>query len=406
MRAEVALGIALTLGFLGGVGLFVRRLVVRSRRERDSVIRMYEQIDSALARLGGQQPGVTSRGWLWTWQHGGRRVQAHRHASKSGTSFTLALELGAQPSAGSGPFRRAAEPGLFRLPRACLRRENRVDRFGKATRLNRELQLGDARFDSAVYVESDAPDDDLRVLFHAASARNAALELLDMGGEVLVNDGGYGLAVVWQKVPPPSFEGDEINRALRLLGSLADAFPSFGSVEPPRWARGSGITAATATGLVAAYVLVMVGRGVYQPLEPGTTQAGLALGAAAWVLATLLAFFRMRATSRALRYFGWTFGLGILAWPLLGVGAVVIANGMFDASVKTRSVEVLKRWTTSGKSTSYRALLAPWPPHEQPIEVNLDEDEYLELPDRGTARVRVGRGALGFEWYAGLAPRR
>jgi hypothetical protein len=402
----VAVAVALMLAMVGGVGFFVRWLVVRGRREQNAVVRMYQQMDTTLARLGGREPGVTSRGWTWTLQHGGRRVEAHRHASRSGTRFTLALALGAQPGAGAGPFRGAAAPALRLLPRACLRRESGVDRFGKAVRLNREVQLGDARFDAAVYIESDAHGDELRALLQAANARNAALELVEMGGEVLVNDGGHELAVVWQKVPPPSFEGDQLEHALRLLGSLADALPSFGALEPRRWARGSGITAATAIGLVAGWVLVMVGHGSFQPLESGTTAAGMALGGAAWVLVALLAFVRVRATARALRYFAWTLGLGMLTFPLLGVGTIVTVNGLFDASVKTRSVEVLKRWTTSGKSTSYRALLAPWPPHEQPIEVVLDEDEYRELPEHGVTRVRLGRGALGFEWFAGLAPAR
>src|SRR5262245_4627634 len=42
-------------------------------------------------------------------------------------------------------------PGTAELSRIVLRREGALDRGGKALGINREVQLGDAEFDAAIY---------------------------------------------------------------------------------------------------------------------------------------------------------------------------------------------------------------------------------------------------------------
>jgi hypothetical protein len=400
----MAAGVGLTLAWLVAMGVFIRWMVVRSRREQAAHERTYQLIEAAIVNLGGQQPSVSPRGSTWSFKYSERQVHAHRRAHKGGSEVALDIELEPHPTAGPSPFRRGAEPGLARLPRLKLRRENRRDRFGKALRLNRELQLGDARFDAVVYVESDANDDELRALLHSERARHAAIGLVELGCEVIFNDEGRSLAAVWRAIPPPRFEENELGEAMALLSAVADALPVVGAIEPVKaWPRGSVLSLCAGLGLVASWVVFLIGEQFFQPLGTRITQLGLEIGAIVFTLLAAITFFRVRATSRALRYLGWTLVFGLAACPLMSVGAVKAANGLFDASVERRSATVRKRWTTSGKSTQYYMLLEPWPPHERPIEVRVDDDEYPRIPDHGPVELRIGRGALGFEWYAGLA---
>ena len=186
---------------------------------------------------------------------------------------------------------------------------------------------------------------------------------------MLFNDEGRSLAAVWRAIPPPHFEENELGKAMALLSAVADALPVVGSIEPVKaWPRGSVLSLCTGLGLVVSWVVMLIGEQFFQPLEAGITQLGLEIGAIMFALLAAITFFRVRATSRALRYLGSTLVLGLAACPLMSVGVVKAANGLFDASVERRSATVRKRWTMSGKSTQHYMLLEPWPPHERPIE--------------------------------------
>src|SRR5207253_2532663 len=62
------------------------------------------------------------------------------------------------------------------LPRMEFRRERGLDRFGKTVGLNRELQTGNAEFDAAVYIESDASAEAVKPFLDQPQLRAAVLE--------------------------------------------------------------------------------------------------------------------------------------------------------------------------------------------------------------------------------------
>lgn len=81
-------------------------------------------------------------------------------------------------------------PGTGALPKITLRREGRLDRGGKALRINREVQLGDARFDAAVYILTTASDTTVQQALARAEARAAVTAVLQGVSSELVLGGG------------------------------------------------------------------------------------------------------------------------------------------------------------------------------------------------------------------------
>ena len=91
-----------------------------------------------------------------------------------------------------GAYREDARPRVEVRPAVVLRAENSLDRLGKRIGVNREIQTGDQDFDARVYVESDAPDQDLQRTLADDRVRRAVRALLD-GGAVRVELDPTGL---------------------------------------------------------------------------------------------------------------------------------------------------------------------------------------------------------------------
>ncbi len=84
-------------------------------------------------------------------------------------------------AAPAGAYREGARGHLAVRPAIIMRRETRNDRFGKRLGLNREIQTGDAPFDEAVYLETDSPEEDVRLTLAGEGVHEAVRKLLTSG---------------------------------------------------------------------------------------------------------------------------------------------------------------------------------------------------------------------------------
>ena len=202
-----------------------------------------------------------------------------RVADQPGTASVLELYTLApgdvSPAWGSlGPgahpaYRSAGQGKWLVVPRPLaieLRRETAANRRYKARGVDREVQIGVADFDHAVYIDSPNEARFVRPVFAAAEVRAAAMALLDDGCQTVTIDDKYGY-IKATIVEFPRVEHDQ-TRAARLatsLARLASALPPLRSAGPaPRdrlgfWTQVCGL--ATIGGAMAAC-------GVYRAATP------------------------------------------------------------------------------------------------------------------------------------------
>ena len=114
-----------------------------------------------------------------------------------------------------------------------VRRETSIDRLGKKLRINREVQTGDAAFDAAAYVESDAPDADVERVLGSAEVRRRAYALLEQGFSKVVLPTGAGPLVATRDTGGIGLEPEAVRAACHDLAAAAVA------LVPPPTARAS-----------------------------------------------------------------------------------------------------------------------------------------------------------------------
>lgn len=319
--------------------------------------------------------------------------------SKSPPTYWIHATIKERARQAGTPFRATGDQVLPRLPRLLLRRERRPDRLGKLLRLNREVQTGDPRFDGTVYVESDATDDEVLAVLAAPRARNAVIALLDFGvHELTLNHDHQQLRIHWQHGAMTAHS--QLDGILAALDDFVSELPSFADVSIDHsWMRGTGFVTASVLVLLASFVLLAVSFNVYPPIDNSDTAPYVLGGCAVWLAVCAACWIRVAGTSNALRYFAWTLAVGSFAFPLFAMGGTNTINGVFDSDLREVRVHgVRTTMNTGGKSTTYSLHVDPWPPHRHEIKLRIDADDYhqLEHPD---ATLRIGRGALGIEWF-------
>jgi len=194
--------------------------------------------------------------------------------------------------------------GLVISTLVAVRQEWDLDRVGKRLGIDRELQTGDARFDDAVYIESDAADVDLLRMFADARVREAvmaATEVPSIQQLVFASD--------------EQMQEDRTTTPLRLR-LLPSALEDLAVMRK---------AVAGVAGVVMAFDALPGSAGPYRagvPLQeapPRPLRAGRGVLAVLFVFASLLGNCAMPAQPPT---FGWlAVGVGVvaglLAWALL-----------------------------------------------------------------------------------------
>ncbi len=231
-----------------------------------------------------------------------------------GLSLKLALEV---------PHHVPAGPTLE------LRKEDDADRTGKRRGINRELQTGDAPFDEAVYVDSDASDDDVLRVLASARVRGAALALLE-GGASAVQLTTHHVTVRWKERKTPGvYEPAHLLPALRDVLAVASAGGPHtrGPSQRGRW-----LPWAALLGLFFGLPYTAVVLGVYAPEDRSLPLLGLLVGPALSIAARpLLARYLAGYSASWARYRISVTGL-FLAFALLGAGVPAHLNAALDRS--------------------------------------------------------------------------
>lgn len=128
--------------------------------------------------------------------------------------------------------------GELRGPFLTVRAETAQDLTDKASRLSREVQLGLPRFDDAVFIDSDARDDEVRRLLSTEGVRETLRRLLRNGVAAIAFHPSHLEATL--KKPSGGF-------GLNAMTDAANGFYTLLEVGPPRGApverRGAALAA-------------------------------------------------------------------------------------------------------------------------------------------------------------------
>jgi hypothetical protein len=398
--------VLLTFAAVIAVVVVLVRKATKRQRELSGVSEAFAQ---SLAQLGAHQeadPHPARKKLLrWKLERGERSYVGHHLPHKNQAGYWLSGDVRAAAGGKvSAPFR---SPGggqiLERMPRIRLRPENKRDIWGKRLRLNREVQTGDAAFDEAVYIESDATDDEVAAMLSSPRLREAVLALLSLGcSDVGLNYESQHVAAGWRQVERlDTFAGAVVDRALEQIAVIQDELPGFASVAYDTSSpRGTGFIVVAGIMASMGFLPATWGSVTYQPLGSKALVGIVVL--VATPLFILACWLYVRRSSAALRALVWTAGLSILGVPLTSGGTTLALNGMLDSKRYEQRVTVIKRWISkSDDSTSYYIRVKPWPPHQLPVKIQVDQDDYERLISE-QCTVRLGPGAFGIEWYDGV----
>jgi hypothetical protein len=311
----------------------------------------------------------------------------------AGAEVVLSLDINSGVVQGLSLF--APAPGL---PTMTLRSETEADVRAKARRVAREVQTGDAAFDGKVFIESASADEDVLAPLSSPTVRAAVLSLLATCASVdFTKEGATAKAPGDQK----TFAPDRLAQLVVALRVIAGA-PR--TVAPTAAKRGASVAWIVVAGLgFPAFVLVVVGFAVYEPVSAAPLVAGAAAGVAmalaTWPLFTLA--LRGRSTSRDdIDNARWA---SLVTGPLAGIASLVLVNGVLDRSDPRRHelVAVEVRRDDDRDDTALVTARGDEPgvgEHTYPFD---DPKHRLVLP--ATVTVTWRDGALGFRWEAAPA---
>jgi len=341
--------------------------------------------------------GVAEGGTLAVTRYG-RSFTARYTPSSKNTPATVRITTPLEATGKTDPFgehRVFAHDQVDVRPYIVLRRETAIDRFGKRHGLNREIEVGDAAFDAAVYIETSSLEANVRRTLTSATLRKAVAELLDSGVRRVVLDptGLYAERAVRAREEP----GDGIDRDMALLADVAAALPAFkaGQADKPHW-RFEIIVFVAAV----IFTIMLLPFRVPAPLGDSVLYAGIGGGLALWALAMTGVVRFLRGRSDSLRRIGAVFiaTLGLLPWGTYE--ALCGANRTLDPSPAIgHPTSIVRVWTSRSKSNTYFHVdVASWRPDEAIVSLNVSSAFAQRAAVGRKIVVTTHAGKFGWEW--------
>ena len=380
----------------------------------DKLTDTHPSFTSLASCLGGvgqmQRVGTTSYCHLpdFTLNEGNVVIRAVPHIGSKGSLFGAWLSV-----ATSAPL--APAPIL-------LRRERWFDRLGSRLAINKEVELGEARFDRLVYIESDGDETAVRRVLADPRTREACLELVASGVVASVTIGGSHLGVgksheIELVIPKSRF--DDVASLRAATGSLArlanaaaetaragdpyrGALAAAGGVIPPRIARA---VALGMLGLASWAALIVVS--LSNPPTFGLRAFGLgsAAGLFLWLAFDGLAIALLRHRSTSLR--------NVCAFALLGLGTIpfggsvgVACNRAFDREPPRTEAGVAVVRTGSKGSKHDRVTLSDGSSADVGADIKRASGPSTFTSSPKAVVVTVGPGALGSPYVLAVSPAR
>lgn len=307
-------------------------------------------------------------------------------------------QMKATASPSSSPYRGDAHPTSPCPHSFEVRPERKNDRRGKQWGINREFQTGDARFDEAVYIECDAPDEILQEFFREAPVREAMLRCLGAGCESIAIDSEGSLVLRVTLAPQKPFPAAEQVRALLAeLGRIADGMPALRGTLQVRYPGFWIPLVSLLWGLLALFVLLFA-RWRWGTILDGATRMGISAGLGLWLLALLPTIWRLRGKSTSLRDLVITLIFNLWGFPALAVVVLLAINGAFlGGPLRSREMVIEKSWVLKGKSTSYHLRLVSPDRTVEPMEFSIPYSFYLNASRARPLTLNYRTGRLGWE---------
>lgn len=279
------------------------------------------------------------------------------------------------------------------LPPMTFTRETGHHVDVKQAGISREVQTGDAEFDTAVYVNTDLSDDDALVVLSSPAVRAAIMRLSGEVSEVTLNDKGVALSS--HRDEPRCYRPATIRAQLEALRVVAGAPRPLS----PTLVRDPVALLTLVTTIVLmplGLVLLIVAMANWEPIAAANVVLlGLLIGlvAAIPVQPLLTRLLRGRSNSHvelAVARFA-TF----VASPLLAIACLTMLNGRLDRSAEiVRDGKVVKLSYDDENSQSDVEVRGP-----EGLDVSFSvNDPKREVQVGDPARVWSRSGAFGYAW--------
>ncbi|HEU4536612.1 MAG TPA: hypothetical protein VFS00_20950 [Polyangiaceae bacterium] len=407
---RIVLTVPVALAFLGGLWLYVRH-GLRHLFVGSNAGGPWGGAAPVLARtavaLGASGGGDLMTDGAFVLPLGGRSFQVFGARPGKGGNRVVGLGLDVVASnvaaAAGSPFRVASRrPALARLPRVELRRGTEFEHLGKRLGLNLEICTGDARFDALVYVDSDAPRDDVAAVLADERVRRGALALFDAGcAYVTFADGPHAISALWVSHLQTAISPDSLPAYASHLLDIADGLPPVRQVAAVPRARVRWPEIAYLVLGVFAMALGSASLALWPLLDRALVPLAAGLAVLTMVALLALGVVALRGRSDALLKLCFVaFGAAMLG-PGLAVGGLNVANGWRDATTVEHPATIVgSHRAVLKKNSTYYISVAPWAPGGSPRDFAVSKARFdlAQTPEHRRAIVRTGAGRLGFEW--------
>lgn len=282
------------------------------------------------------------------------------------------------------------------LPEVRFRRETMSDRDAKETGVSRELQTGDATFDAAVYIESDAADADLLVFLSSPHVRAAIVELLRSFEDVHVHPDRIDATRNFDL--STAFLPDHIFRHLALLRLVAGAARSLAPAAPKVGA--SWLVLLTLACVPGGWTAFGFSAHAYAPFDLTLLWVSFGIGLLIALISWPIYARAVRGRSTSHRELGVARVGAICAYPAVVATIALLANARADdtpARVRTLSVTGVDYDDEDhvAKTSARGDRIGPWSFRFR------DPKKQAQVGDRVTVKSKPG--ALGFEWPVSAA---
>lgn len=310
------------------------------------------------------------------------------------TPVKLALEINSGSVVGltvavtlEGPARSSTHPFIE------LTKETAADVEGKQRGINREVQIGDQPFDRAVYIDSDAGDDEVRRVLSKSTVRASALQLLDEHAQSL-HLSPAGLLARWSTSFSAQDEGlFTPSRLVEIIAALLELAKGGAPRGPTQPRKGTWVFPFL---LSAFFPLAFVTVHCFRRWPPGwlPALAGAGLGLLTTIaLAGPLSRYLTGDSGAYRRYRASVFVLSAVLM-LAGASTVMFVNAGLDASPPT---------LVEGETREVRGPDGDTDLFTVEIEWATGRRDSVSFSTAVAPHQRVTRpthaGVLGFEWY-------
>ncbi|MEP7124994.1 MAG: hypothetical protein ABJE95_28955 [Byssovorax sp.] len=360
-------------GYLGFVWILIRWMRSRLFRRAQAAV---PELEKAGARVLAVRPSSGFRKPAEVeFEHDGRK--ARFQVMSYGRDFIFqSIRLQSEP-----------------LPGILIRAESGVDRLGKSLGLNREVQIGDATFDAAAYIDSAASDDIVKRALASAVVRARILELLGLGYRLDLSSDGIGASRI--RGYYASFESPELPALLGLLEAIQVALPRFEQGDAmPTPKQTPWILIASGAGIALTLVSFRFLAWVHPPMDDLDSLKAIGFGLPVWLLAMAGVWAARRGKPNAIRELFVASILLFFALPPLVGGVVFSINaGMDSGPVTTHTVQI-----SSLASRDHEVFFHSWRPGRRSDKVGTSWDVYRTLKANDTIEIDTRPGALGWTW--------